>query len=364
MPSPPQPNNCAVPTIDYTSREVVFRVAACGPAGAGKTTLLWRLHAQMPPVERGEMTIRPIGADQLVAFECSAPDLVPMGEYRARLQLFTVPGRISDPAIWARVMGDVDGVLFVADSQFERMGENGDALRELAALPGCASAPVVFIYNKRDLPNCAPLDYIDVVINKAEPRAPRFEGLLVSGAGAKEALAALSRLMLEKASSPDEDESPSSPKDPAPEPAVPAKSAAPQPASAAGQKPSALSMEGGCACGAIRYRLLGLPRDVFYSHDAVQRRAHGAPVVAWVACAPPDFVLTAGRLKEFGENKTTRAFCPVCGSPLTFRDLDSELLQVAAATLDHPELLTPLRHECAAQSLPWLKISDGLPRTL
>lgn len=185
-----------MPTIDYSKREVTFRIAACGPAGAGKTTLLSRLHSTTAPAERGELSIRAIGEDQLIAFDCAAADLIPTGEYRAKLHLFTVPGRIADPAIWRRVMTDVDGVLFVADSQFERIGESADALRAIAELPGIADVPAVFIYNKRDLPNIAPIEYIDRVLNSATPRLPRFEGVLSEGKGAAEALAALVPLLL------------------------------------------------------------------------------------------------------------------------------------------------------------------------
>lgn len=178
---------------------MVFRVAACGPAGSGKTNLLWRLHSQIPAVERGELVVRPVGADQIVSFECSAPDLVPTSEYRAKLHLVTIPGRIANADVWRRIMTDVDGIIFVADSQFERIGDNSDSLRSLAAMTGIGDVPLVFIYNKRDLPNCAPLEYLDYVLNNAQPRLARFEGVLTAGRGASEALSALSAVILKHA---------------------------------------------------------------------------------------------------------------------------------------------------------------------
>lgn len=185
-----------MPTIDYSKREVTFRIAACGPAGAGKTTLLTKLYAAMPPVERGELSIRAIGEDQLIAFDCTASDLIPTGEYHAKLHLFTVPGRIAAPAIWRRVMTDVDGILFVADTQFERIGESADAIQAIAEIPAIADVPAVLIYNKRDLLNVAPIEYLDQVLNNAVPRLPRFESILSEGKGAIEALAALVPLLL------------------------------------------------------------------------------------------------------------------------------------------------------------------------
>lgn len=352
-----------MPTIDYTAKEVVFRVAACGPASVGKTLLLWRLHAQTPANERSELSIRPLVADQLVSFECTAHDLVPTGDYRAKLHIFTVPGRVSDPAIWQRVMNDVDGIIFVADSQYERIGESADALRELNTLRGIEGVPLVFIYNKRDLPNAAPVDYIDQVINSTEPRIPRFDGIISQGKGAAEALAALTKLMLARTAQKEE------------EPAPPAPTAPPEQNSTGEQpaiyfhrsdsaKESDVTLDGGCLCGQVRYRLYGLPCEVFHSHSIIHRRAHGAPLVTWVVCRGGDFELQAGELKEYIAEDCIRTFCPECGTPLTFRELAAEVLLIAAATLDTPELLSPTRHEAAADALPWPKVTDGLPRSL
>ncbi len=340
-----------MPTIDYTAKEVVFRIAACGPASVGKTLLLWRLHAQTPANERSELSIRPLVADQLVSFECTAHDLVPTGDYRAKLHIFTVPGRVSDPAIWQRVMNDVDGIIFVADSQYERIGESADALRELNTLRGIEGVPLVFIYNKRDLPNAAPIDYIDQVINSTEPRIPRFDGIISQGKGAAEALAALTKLMLARTAQKEEEPAPTAQPEARQEVAV----VPPGPA---------VSLDGGCLCGAVRYRLHGLPQEVFHSHSIIHRRAHGAPLVTWAACAPSDFTVQAGSVKEYSAEGCVRTFCPECGTPLTFRELAAEVLIIAAATLDTPELLAPTRHEAAADALPWPKMTDGLPRSL
>lgn len=323
-----------MPAIDYTNRVVVFRIAAYGPASTGKTTLLWRLHAETPPVERGEMTVRAIGADQLVSFDCDAPGLIPTGEYRAKLHIFTVPGRVQDPAIWRRVMTDVDGVIFVADSQFERIGENADALHAIAELRGIADVPAVFIYNKRDLPHVAPVEYIDSVINNAEPRIPRFEGVLSEGRGAAESLAALIPLLLQRAARQEEAEVESAERFVAAAtggkldelPTIVPPPPEPEPISSpeiVGEKTVTPQVEGGCRCDGIRYRLLAPPREA-PPHQ-------GTPVVA---CAVPQFVIIRGRTKEYGADNRTRSFCPECGTMLTFRDLSTDEMLIASATLD------------------------------
>ena len=367
-----------MPTIDYTQKEVVFRVAACGPAGAGKTTLLWQLHAGIPADERSELAIRPIGADQLISFDCAAPDLIPVGDYRAKLRLFTVPGRVADPAIWQRVMNDVDGVIFVADSQFERIGENADVLRALAGVQGPLDGPMVFIYNKRDLPNRAPLEYLDHVVNSAEPRIPRFEGVMTEGTGAAEALKALTKLLLEPAAAEEEKQAAAERAAAAVEeavsdslhfappelPLVPLDERVGVDASPLPGNESLVSIDGGCLCGGVRYRLSGLPIEVFHSHAAHHTRGHGAPLVTWASYAPRDFTVTLGCPGEYYSQGDTRTFCRECGTPLTFRKPDEDIVLIAAATLDSPELLTPVRHESSAEALPWPKIIDGLPRSL
>jgi signal recognition particle receptor subunit beta len=183
-----------VPTVDYNAKEVLIRLGVAGPPGAGKTQVLWRLHAGLPVEMRAELVMRPVGADQIVSFDFTPPDIVPIADYRAKCRAITVPGKISDRTIVERVMSDLDGVFFVADSQCERMEENVEALREVASVPGLADVPMVFLYNKRDLPNAAPMEYLDQVLNRLG--APKFATVATKGEGLSEALSELSRLVL------------------------------------------------------------------------------------------------------------------------------------------------------------------------
>ncbi|MEQ1851085.1 MAG: ADP-ribosylation factor-like protein, partial [Chthoniobacteraceae bacterium] len=160
----------------------------------GKTQVLWRIHADLPQDMRAELVMRPIGADQLVSFDFVPSDLVPVADFRARCRLITIAGRVAEPAILHRVMSDLDGILFVADSQCERVEENLESLRQVAALPGLSEVPMVFLYNKRDLLNAAPIDYLDQVLNRLG--VPRFGTVATTGEGLAPALSELSRLVV------------------------------------------------------------------------------------------------------------------------------------------------------------------------
>lgn len=183
-----------MPTIDYNAKEVLLRFGVAGAPGAGKTQMLWRLHAELPLEMRAELVMRPIGEDQIVSFDFTPPDLIPIADYRARCRAITVPGKVSDPSVVGRVMSELDGLFFVADSQCERMEENVEALRQIASVPGVGSVPMVFLYNKRDLPNAAPMEYLDQVLNRLG--APRFATVAATGEGLAAALSELSRLAL------------------------------------------------------------------------------------------------------------------------------------------------------------------------
>ncbi len=183
-----------MPTIDYNAKEVLLRFGVAGAPGAGKTQVLWRLHAGLPHEMRAEIAMRAVGEDQIVSFDFTPPDLVPISDYHARCRAITVAGKVSNPATLNRAMGDLDGLFFVADSQAERMEENVEALREIASLPNLKDVPVVFLYNKRDLPNAAPIEYLDRVLNRL--RAPRFATIAATGEGLADALSEMSRLVL------------------------------------------------------------------------------------------------------------------------------------------------------------------------
>lgn len=124
-----------------------------------------------------------------------------------------------------------------------------------------------------------------------------------------------------------------------------------------------MTLEGGCLCGAVRYRIDAGDGIVDYCHCRTCQRAGGAPVVAWVQVAPERFVVTRGETGRFASSPDCdRHFCGRCGSPLYMTDHEGRSVGVTVASLDEPERLRPESHGWTAARMPWLVMDDDLPR--
>ena len=120
---------------------------------------------------------------------------------------------------------------------------------------------------------------------------------------------------------------------------------------------------GGCYCGAVRYEADGACSNTMVCHCQSCRRVAAAPVVAWVTFPASTFRFTAGQPKTFKSSaKVVRAFCPDCGTPLTYQhDTYVDAIDVATCSLDEPERFPPTHHSWLAHDLHWVKFGDGLP---
>ena len=127
---------------------------------------------------------------------------------------------------------------------------------------------------------------------------------------------------------------------------------------------SRIPAEGGCLCGAIRYRVLAEPSWVGNCHCTLCRRASGAPFVSWLTVASDAFALTKGRPVGFNSSPfARRQFCGTCGTQLTFqRNKEQDSIDVTVATLDNPDAFPPHNHVFVGTHLSWLSLEDGLPQ--
>ena len=122
--------------------------------------------------------------------------------------------------------------------------------------------------------------------------------------------------------------------------------------------------EGGCLCGRLRYRITAKPLQVCHCHCSLCRRASGAAFLTWVAFPVGAFAFTDGEPGVFkATDVAERAFCPRCGTQLTFRHEESaHQVDVTAGSLDAAGAFHPRDHIWESSRLPWLVIDDGLPR--
>ena len=125
-----------------------------------------------------------------------------------------------------------------------------------------------------------------------------------------------------------------------------------------------MKLEGGCFCGAIRYRIDGKPRRVTHCHCRHCRRTSGAPFVTWAEFDEGALTLTSGSPHEFESRPgAMRSFCRRCGSPLTYRGAETpESVDVTVGTLDTPDAVIPEDHVWGDRMVSWLRMDDGLPR--
>lgn len=214
--------------INYASREIQFKIVYYGPALCGKTTNLAYIHQRISPQNRGDLVSLATAADRTLFFDFLPLNAVVIKGFVTKFQLYTVPGQVIYNATRQLVLRSVDGLVFVADSQWEKMEENVESFKNLAdnlARQNVAidDMPCVLQYNKRDLPNIAPLNYMEYVLNNRQRRLQSFESVSSTGQNVFATLNAVSQILLHKFSKQND-----VPANTPPAVALPADSVAPQ----------------------------------------------------------------------------------------------------------------------------------------
>jgi signal recognition particle receptor subunit beta len=189
--------------INYANKEIQFKIVYYGPALCGKTTNLAYVHHQVSDTHKGELVSLATAADRTLFFDFLPLNAVVIQGFKTKFQLYTVPGQVLYNATRQLVLRSVDGVVFVADSQWEKMEENIESFKNLQENlarqgAGIDEVPYVLQYNKRDMPNCAPVHYLDYLLNNRRVRVPSFEAVATTGQGVFNTLNAISRLLLRK----------------------------------------------------------------------------------------------------------------------------------------------------------------------
>jgi signal recognition particle receptor subunit beta len=180
-----------MPTYNYKSRELIAKIVYYGPGRCGKTTNLQQIHARMRPETRSELLSVATETDRTIYFDLLPLNLGTISGMKFMVRLFTVPGQVYYSETRKLVLRGADGIVFVADSQDHMLDENRQSLRDLKdnlAANGLdyGSMPLVFQYNKRDLPRLVSEPELDAVLND---RGVKASGAVASeGAGVLETL--------------------------------------------------------------------------------------------------------------------------------------------------------------------------------
>ncbi len=187
--------------INYGQKEISFKIVYYGPGVAGKTANLQYIFRGLPDGNRGNMVSLATGDDRTLFFDFLPVSALTVRNFTAKFQLYTVPGQVYYNMTRKLVLRGVDGIVFVADSQWERLRENVESFRNLEENLreydyNLDEIPYVIQYNKRDLPNIAPVEYLEYLFNRRSRRVPFFESVAVEGKGVFDTLNTVSRMVL------------------------------------------------------------------------------------------------------------------------------------------------------------------------
>jgi len=186
-------------SINYALKEISCKIVYYGPGMCGKTTNLQYIHQRTLADKRGNMVSLATPGERTLFFDFLPLEASQIHGFRTKFQLYTVPGQVMYNSTRKLVLRGVDGIIFVCDSQWEKMRENLESFRNL--IDNLASysysletIPYVVQYNKRDLPNIAPVEYTQYLINPRQ--VPSFESIAIHGDGVFESLNAACTMVL------------------------------------------------------------------------------------------------------------------------------------------------------------------------
>jgi mutual gliding-motility protein MglA len=185
--------------INYSSREINCKLVYYGPGLCGKTTNLHYIYAKTSPEAKGKMISLATETERTLFFDFLPLSLGEIRGFKTRFHLYTVPGQVFYDASRKLILKGVDGMVFVVDSQIERMEANIESLDNLRinlAEQGydLDKLPYVIQYNKRDLPNVAPIEQLRDLLNPT--RVPEFEASATTGVGVFDTLKAVAKAVL------------------------------------------------------------------------------------------------------------------------------------------------------------------------
>ena len=185
--------------INYSAREINCKLVYYGPGLCGKTTNLQHIYKRVAPTAKGKLISLATETERTLFFDFMPLQLGQIRGFKVRLHLYTVPGQVFYDASRKLILKGSDGIVFVADSQLERMESNIESLQNLEnnlAEQSLGLEKIAFViqYNKRDLPNVVSIEDLQRALNSRN--VPWFEAVATTGVGVFETLKAIAKLVL------------------------------------------------------------------------------------------------------------------------------------------------------------------------
>ena len=185
--------------INWALQQINLKIVYYGPGVSGKTTNLLYIHSKVAPELKGELVSLQTQEDRTIFFDFLQLEVGKIKGKKPKFNLYTVPGQVYYAYSRKVILNGVDGVVFVADSQFDRLEANLETLNDLEnnlRQDGhkLNEFPWVIQYNKRDLPSVAPIQYLQLKLNKFN--VPYFEAVSTQGTGVFETLKAVINLVV------------------------------------------------------------------------------------------------------------------------------------------------------------------------
>ncbi len=188
-----------MPFINFATKEINCKIVYYGPGLSGKTTNIKWIYDHVKPENKGEMITLATETERTLFFDFVPIEVSNVKGFKVRFHLYTTPGQIIYQASRKLILKGVDGIVFVADSQEERHDANLDTLDDMIENLKdynlkIEDVPLVFQYNKRDLPNALPVDVLRKDLNRWN--RPDFEAIATKGVGVLETFKEISRQVI------------------------------------------------------------------------------------------------------------------------------------------------------------------------
>jgi signal recognition particle receptor subunit beta len=185
--------------INYSKKEISAKIVYYGPSVCGKTTNIQSIYASIKPDQKGKLVSLATEADRTLFFDFLPIEIANIRGFKTRLHFYTVPGQVYYNSTRRAVLTGVDGLVFVADSQRDKMEENVESLQNLEENlnyygKSIKTIPLVIQYNKRDLPDVTPVSEMEQILN---PEGyPYFEAVATTGEGVLQTLTKVTKMVL------------------------------------------------------------------------------------------------------------------------------------------------------------------------